>query len=179
MSLFPASTSRVSTCRVQRRLDSPWPRGLQCMIGGWKRRTFQVRRALSAAEVGSARCWMRTMMHAGHCAPLTWHRPGERGSERAIHGQACRRSAGRIRCHHSPHTNSTLLSLSPHLAASSLSPVCSIHIHYSSNTHTLAIPPPQPASPPLAHIRINHLNRISDHRQTTSILSTCISPAHP
>jgi hypothetical protein len=141
----PASTSRVPTCRVQRRLDSPWPRALRAVIGGWYGRVFQVRRALSAAEGQTVRKMM--MMWAGHCAPLrrTWHRHtldtalAARGSERAIHRwpKQSRRSAGRIRCH----TLSLRISLPP------VSPAClSIILHLllrlkQHQHHTLATPP--------------------------------------
>ena len=138
------STSRVSTCRVQRRLDSPWPRGMQAVIGGWgwrgSRRTFQVRRALRQLR----RRMLMMMMTAGHCAPLalaqTW-----RARVRTSHSSpACPQAAGTPAVFAATHRRQQrALSLSLALSLRISLPPVSISIVNSplQHPHTLALPP--------------------------------------
>lgn len=180
-----AATSRVPSCRVRRRLQSPWPRGMACVIGGWG--------GGEETDVSSTACpgllfgrWKRLdgetmmMMSPGHCAPLPWHRPGGR-RERTSHSSPGTQpqAAGAPAVFALPHT----LARSHYSRSLRISlPASSLHLHHQPPLqHPLYqhSRPPPPPSPSFAHIRINHLTRISDRQKSTSITSPRIPSAHP
>jgi hypothetical protein len=143
------------------------------MIGGGERRAFHVRRALPQLRRESdddVPMWAP----GSNCAPLTWHR-----LERLACSEAWE-PAGR------PALRSRLVSYRRSLSRAvlcslriSLPPVClqrcpSSSSAHSSNihTHTHTHSPLPPASPSFALIRINLLDRISDHQNNSNHTQT-------